>query len=56
MRLITSLLLCMLLCQTSSEDTTHKHLLTPDKEPTTDQSIDTTKVPLGEPMHFIGVT
>ena len=31
-------------------------LFTPDREPTTDQSKDTIKVHLGEPMNFIGVT
>ena len=30
--------------------------LVPDRDPTTDQSIDTTKVHLGEPGSFIGVT
>lgn len=29
-------------------------LLAPDREPMTDQSLDTTKVQLGEPMSFIG--
>ena len=32
----------------------HTHLLTPDREPTTDQSTDTTKVQLGEPVSFVG--
>ena len=31
-------------------------LLTSEWNPTTDQSTDTTKVQLGEPMSFIGVT
>ena len=31
-------------------------LLTPDSEPTTDQSTNVTKVQLGEPMSFTGVT
>jgi hypothetical protein len=31
-------------------------LLTSDREPTTDQSMNTTKVQLGDPMSFIGVT
>lgn len=34
----------------------YNHLLTPDREPTTDQSMDTTKVQLGELISFIGVT
>ena len=32
------------------------HLFTLDRNPTTDQSTDTTKVQLGKPMSFIGVT
>jgi hypothetical protein len=34
----------------------HEHLLALDKELTTDQSKDTIKVQLGEPMSFIGIT
>lgn len=33
-----------------------EHLLNPDNEPTTDQSTDTAKVELGEPMVFTGVS
>ena len=33
-----------------------KHLLTPDRKSTTEQSVDTTKVQLGEPIKFIWVT
>ena len=32
------------------------HLLTPDRKSTTDQTTDTIKAHLGEPMSFIGVT
>lgn len=31
----------------------HTHLLTPGREPRTEQSTDTTKIQLDEPMHFI---
>ena len=31
-------------------------LLIPDSEPTTEQSMDTSKVQLGEPVSFIGVS
>ena len=34
----------------------HTCLLTPDRDLTRDQCTDTTKVQLGEPMSFIGVT
>lgn len=34
----------------------HIHLLSPVREPTTDQSMDDTKVQLGESMSFTGVT
>lgn len=34
----------------------HIHLLTPDMEPTIDQTTDATKVQFGEPMSFIRVT
>lgn len=34
----------------------HPHPLTPDSEPMTDQSTDVTRVQLGEPVHFTGVT
>ena len=37
-------------------ETQHTCLLTTDKEPMMGQSKDTTKVQLGEPMSFIGVT
>lgn len=33
-----------------------KHLLTPDRKSTTEQSVDTTQVRLGEPINFIWVT
>ena len=34
----------------------HTCLLTPDRKPKTNQSMETIKVQLGEPMNFIGVT
>lgn len=34
----------------------HTFLLTTNRKPTTDPSIDTIKVQLGEPMSFIGIT
>lgn len=34
----------------------HRHLLTLDRDPTKDQSLDTTEVQLGEPMSFTGVS
>lgn len=34
----------------------HTHLLTPDKEPMTDQSTNATQVQLGEPRSFTGFT
>ena len=34
----------------------HTCLITPDRDPTTDQSTDTTDVQPGEPMSFIEVT
>lgn len=38
------------------EETQHACLFTPDREPTTDQSTDATKIKLGEPVIFIGIT
>lgn len=32
----------------------HAHLVTPDRDPITDQSTDTTKGQLGEPMNSLG--
>lgn len=34
----------------------HEFLLTQDREPRTDQSLDATKVQIDEPMSFIGVS
>jgi hypothetical protein len=34
----------------------HGYLLTLDRDPTKDQSLDTTKVQLGEPTNVIGVS
>jgi hypothetical protein len=45
----------MLCVKTFPEKMQHRSLLTPDQEPTADQSTDTTKVQVGEPMHFIGI-
>lgn len=42
--------------QTFPREMLHTDLLPPDKDTTTDQRIDTTKVQLGEPMGFIRVT
>lgn len=36
------------------EDTPHMYLLTPDREPKADQSIDAIESYLGEPVSFIG--
>ena len=41
---------------TFPEKTQSGCLLTPDKEPTTGQILDTTKIQLGEPMSVIRVT
>lgn len=38
------------------EKTQHTHLLMPEREPTINQSVDTTKVQLGDPMSFTGIT
>lgn len=40
----------------SRRDTTLTYLLTSDKEPLIDQSMDTTKVQLGEPMNFTEIS
>lgn len=40
----------------SRRDTTLIYLLTSDKEPLIDKSMDTTKVQLGEPMNFTEVS
>ena len=37
-------------------ETKHTHGLTPDREPVAGQCSYTTKVPLGEPMGFLGFT
>lgn len=42
--------------QTFPRETLHTDLLPTDRETTTDQKIDTTKVQLGEPMGFIRIT
>ena len=36
-------------------ETQYAHLLTPDRESATNQSMDTTLIQLDEPMSFIGV-
>ena len=43
----------MLCGKTFSGETQYTHLLTPDRDPTTDQSTETTEIQFGEPVSFI---
>ena len=56
MDFFVGVLMKMLCDETFPGEMQHTCLLTPDREPQKDQSIDTTKVQFGEPMDFTGAS